>query len=548
LLIVIFYSFTCTAQGTESRNAVRLEALESLSKALENKDVKKATTLARQGLIIASDSAAIERVNGWLGHLKRLESNYDSAIFFLNQAVAIGKQLHSALLANHLNEIGMVRRQQGRLTEAMDLHMQALANSEALQDKKQMATSYYNIGFVFNTEKSYDTALLYFKKSLALSELLKDTDGIASGYNGIGLAYMRMEKFSTAREWFLKAVVLIDEQKQPRLLAILYNNLGITHEDQGNYEKSREYYYKSLAIKKGFNDERGMASTYGNLADNFRQSGNLKEAIRLTHIGEKLARKTSSLDYIITSYKRLWLCYEEMGDYKRAFTNQSIFMRLQDSLFNGNKAKQIRELMTKYNVAKKEKENAELKGEIVRHESTVARQNIILSSAFVGLVLVIILLSIVYRFYTKSKIHEQELVLQQATTEALNHQLKSVLEENNTMMNIMVHDLRAPMNKVLGLADLIKYDGTINENQATYLNMMRDVVNQGRKIIDDLLTISKQESLLIESLDAKKFLSELVNQFSPDANRKKIDLQLIYPEHTVSLHTDKEALRRILDN
>jgi signal transduction histidine kinase len=535
---------------TRAHGQLRIPALEALSKKLENTDIKRATHLAEEALSLAKKSEhKTQQLFGWLGHLKRLQSSYDTANQYLEKALAIADERNDTdAAAEYQNELSLLTRAQGKLASAINHALEAWRLAEQANNSKQLGDALYNVGYVHHTQRSYDSALLYFKKSLAVRRNAGDSLSVAMSYNGIGLVYMRLENYDEARRWFMRATILVDTKSNPRLLAMVYNNIGVTFENQKEFEKARDYYQQSLAIKKITDDKRGMASTYGNLADNYNESGNLDEAIRYARLSADLAKQTRSLDYMITAHKILAHTYEKKLNYKLAYENFVIFHDLQDSLFNTNKAREVNELITRYKVEKHEQENEKLKASAALNESVLSTQKVVIIFIAISLGIVLLVLNSIYKLYARSRKLAMELSNQKTEAERINSQLTLTMQENANITNFMVHDLKSPMDKVVGLTELMKREGELNAPQRTYISMVTDVVNQGRKLIDDLLAMGEPQTITVTEFDCVEFLIRLAKEHDFVAARKNIGLKLLLPETPVIIYTDKGLLRRAIDN
>jgi signal transduction histidine kinase len=359
---------------------------------------------------------------------------------------------------------------------------------------------------------------------------------------------MRTEDYDESRKWFMYASALIDSVSNPRLLAMIYNNTGVTYENQGEYAEGRKYYYRSIALKNMFGDWRGLASTYGNLGDNFRESGNPDEALKYAALSQKLSIETKSLDYLITSHKLMAYAYELKRDFKNAYEHFQIFHDLQDSLFNANKARQVNDMLARYQAEKKQEENEKLKASAALTESTLSRQKIIIISAAISLGIVLLVLNFLYNLYTRSKKLATDLAIQKAEAEQMNSQLNLAIQDNMNITNFMVHDLRAPMNKVAGFTNLIQKDGTLNSQQAMYVAKLMEVVDQGRKLIDDLLTVNKPQSLNVKLFDCNNLLQDIIREYSSIADQKNISINYDLPDGSIVVESDEDFVNRVMDN
>jgi signal transduction histidine kinase/Tfp pilus assembly protein PilF len=563
LVTVLLLSMQGHAQsGPDSLRAVleistgktRVEVLEKLVKQLRYSSREQAWNYAKEAIALsAKEKLAVEseRIYTLMGSMKRFEGIPDTARYYFEKAHAIALTLDDPyLIADGLNNIGTTYQNQGNLIQAANYYTRALAIAEEKNNPKQLALAYNNLGFVYKMQKHYDQALEHFKKSLNLRLLLNDSLGVAGCYNNIGMIHMSQEEFTEAKHWYAKSLAFLNETRHIRELSMLYNNLGVTYENEGNLEEGRRYYFKSIDYKTRLNDERGLASTYGNMADNYLEDKNPKEAIRYATMSMALASKTSSLEYAITATKILAHAYEDLGDFKNAFYHHVQHKKFQDSLFNESKSRQIAELAAKYESEKKERENASLKISASLQKSKLNKQQLIIAGIAGTLGIVLLTLTFFYQQYKRSKALALALEKQKMHAENTNTQLHEVLMEKNNVLNIMAHDLRSPMNKVLGLTHIIKSEGPLNDQQALCLKMISDVADQGRRIINDLLLVNREGAvpLKFSVFNVNHFLQEMVQQYVAEAHRKTIDLRLKLPGDEISISSDRNALFRILDN
>ncbi len=115
------------------------------------------------------------------------------------------------------------------------------------------------------------------------------------------------------------------------------------------------------------------------------------------------------------------------------------------------------------------------------------------------------------------------------------------------------HELRAPLNGILGFSQLMSWDKLLTTEQRGYTEIIYDSGKHLLSLVNDVLEMSKIESHHLE-IDKKVFvLREMINDlkhiFSPKAERKNLELILkISPEVPICIHSDEVKLRQILVN
>ncbi len=155
----------------------------------------------------------------------------------------------------------------------------------------------------------------------------------------------------------------------------------------------------------------------------------------------------------------------------------------------------------------------------------------------------------------KVQIEQQntQLQSQKKEIEQKNARLEDLDREKNSLMNIVAHDLKAPLNKIAGAAQLLPNLGDLNEEQEEFVQMIRKVAFEGKKFIEDLLDINaieqqKPEAINWEKVDLENFLIPVVNSYRQQAENKKIQLHFDQQLNTKIIDADRSYLNRILDN
>jgi signal transduction histidine kinase/ligand-binding sensor domain-containing protein len=134
-------------------------------------------------------------------------------------------------------------------------------------------------------------------------------------------------------------------------------------------------------------------------------------------------------------------------------------------------------------------------------------------------------------------------------TEALEEQNR----EKTGMINIVAHDLKAPLNKIKGLMGLIKMTGTFSEEQQEYVSYIDRSIHQGDQLIRDLLDIHSFEhedsKLEIGEINLFKLINEWQQAVYGQLHQKSQTLESsIEVNESIAIITDHHKLIRVLDN
>ncbi len=127
---------------------------------------------------------------------------------------------------------------------------------------------------------------------------------------------------------------------------------------------------------------------------------------------------------------------------------------------------------------------------------------------------------------------------------------------NNARLHFLAnisHDLRTPLNGVLGCAQILLRDRTITPKQKDLLKTMLGCAEHLRNLINDLLDLSKLEADKLElapsPCDVRSFFDALNKTFSLEAENKNIALTLDADDSVPTwVMADRKRLQQILGN
>lgn len=139
----------------------------------------------------------------------------------------------------------------------------------------------------------------------------------------------------------------------------------------------------------------------------------------------------------------------------------------------------------------------------------------------------------------------QELIIQ-------NQKLIELNQEKDNLMGIVAHDLRSPINNIVGCLELVRLSDSKIDEISTYFQIINKEIDKAYNLIDDLLVISKhnlsEKELNISQISLLPLVQKLLENFLPKADKKNISLHLQSDNPDVSLATDESLLERILEN
>ncbi len=235
---------------------------------------------------------------------------YEEALRLLNIAHELNLKYRpeSGEAATSYNNIGVVYDAQGNYAKALECHEKALAIVRKVygENHPDTAASYNNIGESYRYQGNYAKALEYHQKALAIYQKVHGENHASTGtsYNNIGLVYEKQGEYAKALKYHQKALA-IDLKvygENHASTATSYNNIGVVYDDQGNYAKALEYFNKALAIRLKVYGENhaSTATSYNNIGVGLYNAGKKEEARKHLRKAAAIALKTLGPDHPYT--------------------------------------------------------------------------------------------------------------------------------------------------------------------------------------------------------------------------------------------------------
>lgn len=130
-----------------------------------------------------------------------------------------------------------------------------------------------------------------------------------------------------------------------------------------------------------------------------------------------------------------------------------------------------------------------------------------------------------------------------------NKELNRLNEDRDTLIGIIVHDLKNPLFSITGLVELIQMKKHDKET-SQFLNLIVQSTSKMNSLINSLLDIKRIEKALskneFERLKVNELIEEVLQGFRIQAKRKGIDLVAHLQEIVVNTQTD--YIVRICEN
>ncbi len=152
------------------------------------------------------------------------------------------------------------------------------------------------------------------------------------------------------------------------------------------------------------------------------------------------------------------------------------------------------------------------------------------------------------------ELDQKELMNQVATLRRKNEELERANEAKNRLLANMNHELRTPLNAVIGFTGtlLMKLPGPLTAEQENQLRILQAGGRQLVSILNDIRDLTRIEAgrfdLRLGPVEVRSVIHEAAATLRPLAEAKGLRFELVLPEQDVGIHSDREALVRIVLN
>ncbi|WP_103069329.1 hybrid sensor histidine kinase/response regulator [Aquimarina sediminis] len=246
-----------------------------------------------------------------------------------------------------------------------------------------------------------------------------------------------------------------------------------------------------------------------------------------------------TVDSLATSVKQVLSELEQKDKkYRRAITEKENNLLKNDQVIT----KQLRDLLAAIDRNERKQYFARLEAtnQVLNNTS-----DIILIIAAISFLIAIIFLFLITKDVSKSQKYRNELETEKTFTETL-------LKTRESIINTVTHDLRSPLNTVIGYSDLLERT-SLDNKQKHYLDHLKKSSDYILHLVNDLLDLSKLEAgrMVIEELpfSPKKLIENTITGVIPINDKKNIEIKIITDDQLNKQYLgDPFRIKQVLTN
>lgn len=359
-----------------------------------------------------------------------VKTDLDKATYFAYKTIplALKSNNHKGLSIVY-NQLGLVNMDKCMYEKSLQYFLISLNIASKYNLIHIQSSVYNNLGLLYTYKRDTLKALSYYKtnEKIARDNDLKD-NLLAIHINVGGL--IRDKNRPLAIEHHLKAYKIAQELDDVNTQCDILINLGtiyIDEYDSQKTEKALNCIKKAEKLAKILNNKDKYFYIYFNLGGIYKSQKKYSESIKYYKKALALTQKGFNEEQKSRLYKAISGYYTEVGQYKEALGYQKKHYELQDSLFSVAKSKAFDDIITKYEVDKKN-----LKINLLSKEKVIESNK---KRGFIGLACLLFLGIIVVIVFYRNRIRTQKIIRKNELI--LAEQEKKQLEKERELKHVL---------------------------------------------------------------------------------------------------------------
>lgn len=499
-----------------------------------------------------------------IGNIYLRSGEKDSMLFYTNKAIKLAKKYNETHeLAAAYIDMASHYHNTFQNDSTLYYYLESLVLFEELENYEGQAVVLGNLGNLFNSMEDYELAKEHIYKAIRINKVKNNQIELSNNYNNLGIAYQETNMLDSASWSYNKCIEINNELGDVRSNAIAYNNLGNLYIKKQNYNLSKDYFDISLHICDSLNIGIGRYYNLKGLGDLYFEIEELDIADTYYQQCIDLANQFGVHNLKTEPLLNLYSIYKSKQDFKKALQYHEEYLAIYDSIIESENQAVIDQYKVLFQTEQKNNQILQQQVRIKQKEkeyelSRIKSQRLlILFSTSILLIFVIIIAyfrlrnllnntkrqsEIIKKNNEQLKNYAKEISIQSTQLKMQNQKLEELTEFRDNIVSTMVHDLKTPLNSIIGLSSMPPNEEMQEHIHYSGKNMMNLVSN----ILDVQRAKTKQLSVKPENVNIEECVNDAIKDIYLDISMKKQTLKKQI--NVIHLPADYQFLKRILVN
>lgn len=349
----------------------------------------------------------------------------DSAQVIFKHVVDLTKERNDA--KNHakaLSDYAIGIKNKGDYSQALDIYARTMEIWDSLGVDRYKTSLLLNIGLAQNNLKQTDRSIQTYHEGLALAKKFKVDRDIYRFYNNLAVNYTNKKQYDSSLYYSRKSAVYYKKNNSGASEALAYQNMGKAFMLLAQQDSASYYYTKAETSYKNTGAKARLGELYFLRSSNNHKQEDYQAALKYSDSAITIFKDLTLVANLKDSYDQRALILEATGDFKTANKYIKAAKKLEDEAYKTENVEKLNEIITKYQVEKKDAQIEDLN----------TQKSIYKSTSFLVGVISLVLLFIVIIFWLRNKKSKKELeVLRE---ELKNYNAATAAENAPTLLHL----------------------------------------------------------------------------------------------------------------
>jgi signal transduction histidine kinase len=517
-----------------------------------------------QHAIEQKDTANIITGYRMISNIHSRSNQSDSLRYYANKTIKLAKQNQNDIeLGAIYIDLAIFHNNQANPDSSLHYYLLSLDHFDKTNSIEGKAVALGNIGNLLNETDDYELAKTHLLQAIKINKSKNFFIELSNNYNNIGISYEALNQLDSAEYVYKKAIEINNKLGDERSNAIAYNNLGSLFLKKQNYAEAEAYHRKSLAICDSMNITIGKLYNYQGIGEIFFEQKQYSKANEYLLKSINIANQINIPDAKAKAFYSMYQVHKSLNDNELALKYFEKYDAISDSLDLINREQRIDQYKVLYETEQKENEllkqkvkfeNKSKEVELSRIKSQ-RRLNILIAT---GILLVLVFIVYVRLRIKNKEIKEktsiiqknnellrknaEEIKTQTETLKTQNDKLKELSEFRDNIISTMVHDLKTPLNAIIGLSSM-----PANEEMQSHIHYSgKNMMN----LVSNILDVQRYEQVGLKTNIEKVEIQSVLYSAIQDI-RLELDMKQQKIIENLAIKTafaDQQLLRRVFVN
>lgn len=382
----------------------------------------------------------------------------------------------------------------------------------------------------------------------------------------IAECYFNMSQYGDAKKYALLSLQTSpDSSLRGSGHAVNYMILGYADYVSKNYSLALENYNNAMKRYNAYGASCELPLCYMKIAKVYNSMGNEKLAEENINKAISISDSCAIQNYKLLSKRTMFDIYKENKNYEKALAQLEEINNLVAKLEYAKQDRVMSEMEVKYKTLLSQKEIENLKKINEANKKTLAEQERVLYIVIFAILILCVFLFFLVRISNQRKKAKLEVELLNVSLEQkviertkelaedivvrreLEKQLSEKINEMETLISKLSHDLRSPLLSVLGLINIAENDH--ESDKSIYYEKIKESIKRLDHIIIDItntIYVSTMEQNP-EVIQFEKMINETISILQFRENFEKIKISTIINQ-TKDFYSDPKFLHSIIQN